>query len=248
MSDTPTLAGRIRRDLWAIADTYDEALDPVRRASGSHVKASKEPPLPIGAAILDVRRDVHTDLTYWARFLIDEADIAHGPKSLEVDVLVRFVVTWVDWLAENLPEDADNLATDVEKHANALRGITDPARREWVPIGPCPRTVAVDGESVPCATPLKAYPDRDFITCDGCGHEDTREWWRAQVIGHRPQLVDAVTLADYLLLDLRMSIEPETVRQWHKRGKAERHGRDERGRWLYDWAEVVAAIQARKVA
>ena len=255
MNEPPTLAGRIRRDLWHIVDYYDAALEPSNQSSGgSRVAASKEPPLPISAHILDTRAEAHRDLTYWTRFLLDEVrdindePIQHGPASIDVASLVPFIVTWVDWLVTNAPDDADNLATEAEKHARALYAIVFPPRREWLPIGPCPRTVAQDGVSVAYETPLRAYPDRELITCDGCGHEDTREWWRAQVIGHRPQYVDSVTLADYLLLDLRMSVDPETVRQWHKRGKADRHGKDERGRWLYDWAAIVAQIQARKVA
>jgi hypothetical protein len=247
MTDNYELVGSIRRDLQRIADNYDEALDPVRRAAGSPVKGSKEPPLPVSAHILDVRADAHRDLMFWARFLLDEVrdvngdPLQHGPTSVEVGELVPFVSRWVDWLLREMPDDGENLATEASKHARALSGIVlGPKVREWVSLGDCPLTVARDGESVPCEAPLRAYPGKNFIACKGCGHEDTLDWWRAKLVGHRPVLVGAKELVDILLIDLKVSVDADTVRQWAHRGKIARsYGPRRQGQpWLFDWARV----------
>lgn len=244
------LAGQIRRDLWAIRDTYDEALEPVRRASGSQVKASKEPPLPIGAHVLDVRREAHVDLTYWTRFLLDEVrdindePLQHGPTSLAVEVLVPFIATWVDWLITNAPDDADNLATDAGKHARELRAITDPARREWLPIGECPVTVAdAEGNSVACGAKVRAYPERPFIACESCGTEDTMEWWMSQIVPEGSDLAHADAVIACVVSRTFQPLTHEQLRQWASRGFVVRHGKDTKGRTLYSSKAVLAYAQ-----
>jgi hypothetical protein len=258
MTHNPELAGQIRRNLYEISDYYDEALEPVRRASGSQVKVSKEPPLPISAAILDARMEAARDLAFWAWFILEEirdinGDHMRSPWRLTMtpltpEVLVKFIVVWVDRIVTEFPDDADNLAREVADHARDLKAIVDPQRREWVSVGYCPLTVAKDGESVECGTRLRAVPGKDFITCRGCGHEDTVGWWRSKIVGHRPVHVTAAQLVDILFIDARVAIEVETVRQWAHRGKITRvYGPRSQGQpWLYDWARVVAELTDRR--
>lgn len=187
------LAGSIRRDLYAIVDNYDAALDPARRASDSQVKASKEPPLPIGAHILDIRAEVAVDLAYWARFLLDEVrdvngeTLQHGPTSTHIDELVPFVVRWVDWLLEYLPDDAENLAADARKHARALRGVVQGLGSRKFPIGPCIEHGVSDmGERIPCPGEMTAVlrredellPSEIVCTVDNQHHWAASDWMR----------------------------------------------------------------------
>jgi hypothetical protein len=133
------------------------------------------------------------------------------------------------------------------RHAEALRAIARPERREWVNVGHCPLTVAQDGVSVECGTRLRAYPGKDFITCRGCGHDDTLDWWRKKILGHRPTLVTAGQLVDILFIDLHVAVEVETVRQWAHRGKVTRAtGPRRKGEPpMYDWARVEVELQQR---
>lgn len=250
MTDSPTLAGRIRRDLYAIADLYDEALEPVRRAAGSHVTASKEPPLPIGAHILDVRREAANDLAYWARFLLDEVrdvdgeTLQHGPTSTDVVDLVPFVARWADWLEAHMADDAENLAGDAEKHAKALRGITDPNRRDWLPIGECPVTVAdAQGNAVACGAKVRAYPERQFIACPGCGTEDTLAWWMSQIVPEGSDLAHADAVIACVTSRTFRPLSHELLRKWASLGHVRRHGKDAKGRTLYSSAAVLAYAQ-----
>lgn len=253
---TDDLAGQIRRDLYAIRDNYDEALEPARRGNGSQVKATKEPPLPIGAHILDERVETFRDLHYWCSFILDNMRGADNKAlttrvDLTVDGMTAFIVTWAGRIVDDFPDDAQNLAEDVRRHAESLFGIAfPPPGKEWLNIGPCPRDTARDGERVTCGTQLRAFPGKETIKCEGCGHDDTLHWWRERVIGHRSPLVTPHELTDILLVDLRMTVEPATVRQWFQRGKVERMGKDDKGRWLYDWAkvEVMLSEVGRKAA
>lgn len=43
---------------------------------------------------------------------------------------------------------------------------------------------------------------------------------------------------DAIALGLLLGIEPATIRQWARRGKLQRHGKDKQGRTLYDIAEA----------
>jgi hypothetical protein len=247
VNDAPTLAGRIRRDLWQIVDYYDATLEPSNQSSGgSRVAASKEPPLPISAHILDTRAEAHRDLTYWTRFLLDEVrdindePIQHGPGSIDVASLVPFIVTWVDWLVTNAPDDADNLATEAEKHARALYAIVFPPRREWLTIGDCPVTVARDGQAELCGSRVRAYPDRQFIQCPGCGTEDTLAWWMSQIVPEGSDRATATEVIAYVAMWSGLIVHHEQIRKWASLGHIRRHGRDVKGRTLYSSAAVLA--------
>jgi hypothetical protein len=252
------LAGQIRRDLWACADLYDEVLEPVRRAAGSHVTATKEPPLPISAAILDARADTSRDLHYWARFILDEVRDVNGDlmtnriTDTRPETLVRFIVIWVDRLVSEFPDDADNLARETAEHVRELRQFARPERRDWMPIGECPVTVAdAEGNSVPCGAKVRAYPDRAFIACPSCGTEDTLAWWMSQIVGNpdAKPLVTADELISIVARDLGMLLSHEQIRQWATRNKIPRSGsKDAKGRTLYDHAVVVALIRLGKAA
>lgn len=50
-----------------------------------------------------------------------------------------------------------------------------------------------------------------------------------------PQLVDTAAAA------VAVNTTTQTIRQWRVRGKVHQHGRDERGRGLYDLGEVYQA-------
>ena len=258
MTETPDLAGRIRRDLYAIADNYDEALEPARRASGSHVKATKEPPLPIGAHVLDARAEAHRDLMYWTRFLLDEVrdvngdPIQHGPTAVEVGVLVPFIATWVDWLIANHPDDADNLAAESSDHARNLRALAAPHRPEWVPLGKCPLDVDSPNGPIPCGGQVRARPGEDGqmaeATCRGCGVNAVVTWWERVLLPEASRLVTAAELPEFVRVQFGKVVKEPTVRKWIERHVIEAAGTDEKGRTLYDKGAVAYALARRETA
>jgi hypothetical protein len=253
MSD---LAGSIRRSLWAIRDHYDEALDAPRAGGISGVRGSKEPPAPGSLEAMQARRDAHMDLAHYARVVYMACTDINGneiqtritkDEQRQPIELAVFLDRWAENLERVDRQEAEGCDRDMARHAEALRAIARPERREWVNVGHCPLTVAQDGVSVECGTRLRAYPGKDFITCRGCGHDDTLDWWRKKILGHRPTLVTAGQLVDILFIDLRIGVEVETVRQWAHRGKVTReYGPRRKGEPpLYDWARVEVELQQR---
>jgi hypothetical protein len=244
------LAGQIRRDLWAVSDLYDEVLEPVRRAAGSHVTTTKTPPLPISAAILDTRAEASRDLHYWARFILDEVRDVNGElmtnriADTRPETLVRFIVIWVDRIVSEFPDDADNLAREVGEHVRELRQFARPERRDWMPIGECPVTVAdADGNSVVCGAKVRAYPDRAFIACPSCGTEDTLAWWMSQIVPEGSDLAHADAVIACVTMRTFRPLSHEQIRKWAHRGFIQRHGKDTKGRTLYSSAAVLAYAQ-----
>jgi len=68
-------AKQIRRALDTIIEHWDATLEPVRRATGSHVKATREPPMPISANVLDVRAMCRSRMAAWCLLVMDERDL-----------------------------------------------------------------------------------------------------------------------------------------------------------------------------
>jgi hypothetical protein len=259
MSDD--LAGQIRRNLYAIMDLYDEALEPVRRAPDSTVKSpSKEPPAPISAHILQIRGDARTDLVNWAGFILDEIrDINGNPMTNRLvaatpKALVPFIATWVDHIIREFPADGDLIATKVAEHVKALLDISGlaivngeivvRAPRDWMAIGNCPVTVAdPDGNSVVCGAKVRAYADRAFIACPSCGTEDTLAWWMSQIVPEGSDLAHADAVIACVTMRTFRPLSHEQIRQWAARGHIARHGKDTKGRTLYSSAAVLAYAQ-----
>lgn len=271
VTDNYELVGSIRRNLADIAANYDEALDPVRRAAGSFVTGSREKPMPVAEHVLELRDEVRRDMTYWARFILDEAKgadggpLQRGPESVEVVDLVPFVAHWVDWLLTERPDDAENLATEAKSHADSLRAIVFPIGRDWMPLGECPVTVARDGNPEPCGGQVRAYdrtaqssvawssdpeaqaretPKRiQFIKCPDCGTEDTLAWWMSQIAPEGSDLAVADTVIACVTSRTFRPLTHEQLRQWATRGFVQRHGKDLKGRTLYSTAAVLNYAQ-----
>lgn len=55
-----------------------------------------------------------------------------------------------------------------------------------------------------------------------------------------PVLVDSAAAA------VAAKVRPSTVRSWAKRGKLAKHGQDDKGRTLYNLADVYALISSKK--
>jgi hypothetical protein len=243
------LAGQIRRDLWAVSDLYDEVLEPVRRAAGSHVTTTKTPPLPISAAILDARAEASRDLHYWARFILDEVRDVNGElmtnriADTRPETLVRFIVIWVDRIVSEFPDDADNLAREVGEHSRALLNLAAPRRREWVMLGRCPLDVDSEAGPVTCGGEVRAGSDE--AKCNACGVTAVIQWWERVLMPEASRLITAAELPEFVRAQFGRVIKAPTVRKWIERGVIESSSTDDKGRTLYDKGAVAYAL-ARK--
>jgi hypothetical protein len=281
VSDTHAMVGVIRAACWSIRDHYEGSLDGPRR--GGNVggsTASEEPPLPVSVHVLDARRETHMDLAHYARVIYGEVrDINGGEIQTRISddeqgqplELAAFIDRWAQRLAEECPADAQRCAKELARHAAKLKALALPDRRDWMPIGDCPVTVAdADGNSVPCGAEVRAYNREDdsgwtsdstgasrrkigriqFIVCPGCGTEDTLAWWMSQILGNpdAKPLVTAAELISIVARDMSLILTQPQIRKWAERNQIPRAGRDSKGRVLYDHAVIVALIREGKAA
>lgn len=180
------LTGAIRRSLMSIRDNYEAALEPAKRGhGGSTVKASKEPPMPISAHILDVRLDTFHDLHYWCSFILENMRGANGAAlathvELTIDGMTAFVNTWADRIVTDFPDDGQNLGKEVAKHARNLSGIVQETGVRKFPIGGCPEHGTSDmGERIPCPGELRAMlrKDDDLLPSEvACSVDEEHRW------------------------------------------------------------------------
>jgi hypothetical protein len=115
-------------------------------------------------------------------------------------------------------------------------------------LGECPVTVAdAQGNSVPCGTPLRAYPDEDethrFVKCHGCGTEDTIEWWMSQIVPEAADHTHAKAIIACVAMRTGTLVTDTLLWKWASRGFIQRHGKDLKGRTLYSSAAVLAYVQ-----
>lgn len=194
MKDPYTAAGLIRRSLIKIREHYDDALHASPESDDSDVKSTSSAGEPVNLAAIDARNDAHRDLTYWARFILDEVNdgtITHGPTDVDVDTLTRFVDIWALAICEQHPLDGDNLLKETSRHAKLLEALAKGWRVKRIEVGRCPEIVMVmDGDLetlTPCAGTLRAVTEEDddgllppVVTCDSDRDHSWTPWqWHA---------------------------------------------------------------------
>lgn len=201
MTDNYELAGSIRSDLQSIVDSYEDALLSARGAENEIKVSGAGEPVSIGA--LDARRDCHTDLVYWCRFILDEVNdgeiTGQTIKGDSVEELVKFISVWAMALVDQLPDDGRNLRKEMSRHATILESLARGWTDRRIQVGKCPTPVLIIGpegleEFVPCTGNLWAVlRERDngllpqTIRCDSTRDHEWRpgEWMNlGRVLGN----------------------------------------------------------------
>lgn len=280
MTEAYETVGNIRRACQQITDHWEGSLSGPRVSGDIGGSAgSKEPPAPVSLDILDARHEAHGDLAHWARVVLQTVVDGEGHRmdwTLPDDdtqplALAAFVSHWAERLTALDHLEAELCAEELTKHGRRLKSLALPDRRDWIPIGDCPITVAdANGNSVECGHQVRAYDQVQdasvwtsdttdagrkieriqFIRCPGCGHEDTLAWWMSQIVGNpeAKPLVTADELISVVARDLGHILTHATIRQWVHRNQIPKAGKDAKGRNLYDHAIVVALIREGKAA
>jgi|SRR5690348_8236743 len=270
MTERYQTVGAIRRACNDISDHWEGSLSGPRVTGSIGGSAgSKEPPTPVGVDVLDARRDAHGDLAHWARVVLELVVDGEGRRmtwTLPDDdtqplALAAFVSHWAERLADIDQAEAELCAEELAKHGHKLKALALPDRRDWMPIGDCPVTVAdADGNSVECGATVRAY-DRvaestawtseadgagrkieriQFIRCPGCGTEDTLAWWMSQIIPEGSDRATASEVIAYVAMCAGLILHHDQIRKWASLGNIQRHGKDVKGRTLYSSAAVLA--------
>jgi hypothetical protein len=246
MSDDP--ARQIRKALLTITRHWDDTLEPVRRAPGSHVQTSKNPPLPISAHVLDVRTQCRSRMASTCLMVITERDLhTEHLSGFDVVAMADLLIRHSGWLGEH--EAAAIVVWELEESARDLRGITAPHHRDWMSLGICPLVIEAEGEPVGCTGTIRAYPEADPY-CDSCGTVAVVSWWERMQFPELDELARLVTapeLVAFVHQQFGQRIQEPTIRKWVERGWISVAAHDDKGRILYDKAAVAYAVTRRKV-
>lgn len=162
MTDPYRTAGQIRASLAAIRDNYEPALNgTVPRDDSDAPRIRAQSPPPISPHILDVRAAAHHDLVFFARFILEQVNggtITTRVDAHDIHKLCRFIDTWAQALAEQLPDDAEQCRTDMAHHAEALRRLVNGDYTSRMVIAKtCPVPVWQGEAMVRCTGSLVAY-------------------------------------------------------------------------------------------
>lgn len=239
--------------------------------TGEKVASSAEPGLTVNEAAVHARDTIRNTIVGFTRLIAEERGFSLptiryvqrlergfiGPPRLlartddRVTSLALFVARSAEWLAAHPAAcEHDRDLEDVARDPLTWR-LAYPSTGDRRYIGTCP-VVAKDG---PCGTRLHWRRDERTVTCGDCGTTATVDWWREQMVGDAPAIVDAYAAARELSRLWNRPVEPRTVRQWSWRATGGlsvlrepppepdvpgRPIRDRLGRTLLDLAEVVA--------
>jgi len=183
---------RLRDTLRQIVELYAElpaALEP-GRGGGPRVSGSREAPLPLRLAALDMLgpgtpsvSDRFADqvgelppavlLDQWVRDWVDARDQAEHVPPPVVAGLVTWLLNRLDWACDDHPA-IDEFAQEITKLHRGLVTVLGQSEGKYF-IGFCP-TQREDGQR--CGKALTADPWIDRIACPRCRTEWPREKWK----------------------------------------------------------------------
>ena len=245
------LEDAIRLACFTIAADYDASLHGKRQGGrGDFTTGSKEPPPPVPLHTIDVRAECCDRLAGWALMIAETKDLHPRINVRDAPLLARFVEKWAQWLSTH--EAGGLCEAELTDSAQKITRLASPERRDYLVIGVCPVSVAVDGSPAPCGGQVRAYTERNLIQCRRCGTEDTLAWWESQIVPNL-EAKALLTGSEVCIVVHRQTtqvVAESTVRQWAVRGFVQRHGKDTKGRTLYSWLAVVMYVQSgqREVA
>ena len=247
--------------IWAV-DTirqhWDATLDPglpsgsvAARTPGRGVLADDDDPTDADMSTLDrqinLRLEVIMMLNSWSRVVVEERDLTKAlPDGMSAKSMCEFLSRHARWMSGHQagPDCADELG----QWANRVRREAVPRRKDWVTVGRCPVTIAADGYSVACNTPVKIHLERaTAIRCQGCGTEDTFDGWVLRMVGSEGPYT-AEQLLPVLHRRKGIVVKPSTLRQWTHRHGFPTHGSNDRGQTLYDLRDVLTWLATREKA
>ncbi|MBM0279676.1 hypothetical protein [Micromonospora tarensis] len=248
---------RIAEDACTAAVLYEDlALTLIRKGRGGERVASSGSGAPVpDDAVMEAREAIRATLVSLCRLIAEERG-SHLPADA-ITALGAYIAHHAVWLAAH--RAADEHARDLRDIASdpRTRRLAYPAGTDRLYIGDCPLLVRdLDGVESICGTRLYQYAGQLFIGCDGCGTDETVEWWQRELVGDAGTVVDAYAGAADLAMRHARPVDPALIRKWASLGKPriERlprgfigpprgvvvvgKGKDERGRTLYDLGDL----------
>ncbi len=227
------------------------------KPDGGH---STDAPAAISSDVTAVRQILHMRLANLCATVALERKF-HHPRN-DVESMVVFLASSAEWMSRS-KRFADGWYLAVSELAGHAKQAAYRARAAGNYLGPCPMTVAKNGEQTICGAPVRydqvRYAEDPTYQpeCPACKTSDTISGWVRKIVGSA-DVAERMT-ADRLASWLSWRLAPEsyvkyhrvrtipsaTVRGWKAQGALTEVGRDSRNRPLYDRA--AAEKLARKV-
>jgi hypothetical protein len=207
------------------------------RAGDGGVRSGGDPGIDLNPAMLEAREAIGTTLVALVRLVVEERGVATPGAS--PPAMATFLARHAQWLAAH--RAADEHARDLRDIATDARTfrLAFPSGSDRLYIGRCPLRAA-SGDGV-CGARLYQRADEPLLTCPGCEVFAVVQWWQRQLVGQAGDgIADAYIVAAMLSVQWSRPVLPSLLRVWAHRGHVARHGRDDRGRVLYDLGECRA--------
>ncbi|MEU1240061.1 hypothetical protein ABZ388_06850 [Micromonospora parva] len=248
---------RIAEDARTAAVLYEDLglrLMPGGRG-GEKVATSSSGAPTVDGEVVEARSAIRATLVSLVRIIAEERG-SHLPQDA-IEALGAYIAHHSVWLAAHRAagehaQDLRDIASDPR-----TRRLAYPSGRDRLYVGDCPLIVRdLDGAESVCGTRLYQHDGQLLIGCDGCGTDETVEWWQRQIVGAASATVDAYAGAADLALRYRRPVDPSLIRKWASLNKprieklprgfigpprcfqVKRYGKDEKQRTQYDLREL----------
>ena len=214
----------------------DGNLERARREREQHALAHALASGRIDARASQLLGEVADGLGFWCRVICEQRGIAYTPTPSR-----DYGASHAAWLALHvqaiaLSEEADDIASDVERWAEEITTVINRPVRYW-PLGKCPAETT-DG---PCEAELPRVPEHtEEVRCRSC--RSVHSVARVLVIRKHEREGEPQTWKS--LRKYNRDLPPEfqvperTLRDWLARGRLAPCGANPEGDPLYSWMDV----------
>ena len=203
----------------------------------------------LNEGVMEAKAAIRETLTKLVAYVAHERGVAPADVT-HTRTMTSWLLPHLDWLSAN-PASAPHWPDAVRQARGHARAKAYPVRPDGTYLGTCTTPLEEHDEDGhvtaqgPCGGPVRFTPS-DYsgdqtATCPRCGTTKTVGEWETELAGE----LDNGTLytVDQLVRSIAVRqgkvVPASTIRRWALEERITRHGKDERGRTLYDPAEVL---------
>lgn len=227
----------------ALADELDVSLS--RQTGGGYRIGGRgaDKPLPYDTGASEAGWVLKNTLVSWVRELIEDGE--QWPHDTLTDI-ARWLLASVEDMRRR--EDAEMAVDEITAAVASVTRVID-RRAERVYAGICHH---ISDDGLECIEPLYGRPEKDGVTCNGCGERYSVKERRDDMLDTLNDMLftaaEIATLAKYLdVLDGRDKVR-KLINTWGNRKILEVHGLTLEGVPRYKFSEAVGMVVTRRKA
>lgn len=195
-----------------------DRLDHYGRPSWSADHVAAEGDIDILTRLVSLRAFVVTRLNGWCRLIMEDRPIRNAatlPDGTDPEAMCLFLERHADWLSGH--EAAGLALEELTDDAKACERWTDPYRKEWHVLGPCPFIVDCDDAAERFCRGIvrvRIADETNEASCSDCGREAVVEWWEEVLGSKRTTVLTPAEASATLASRLGIEVNERTVRRW----------------------------------